>query len=79
VELQKLRFEMLKRAYSSGTEVANLFEIGKPMGIEREKLERIYFYLQDEELIEFYALGGDFIITNRGKELLSNRNLDRIL
>jgi hypothetical protein len=79
VEIQKLRFEMLKRASSSRTEVANLFEIGKPTGIEREKLERVYFYLQDEELIEFYALGGDFIITNRGKELLSNRNLDRIL
>ena len=39
-------------------------------GIENEKLERIFFYLEHEGLIYFYALGGDFYITDKGKEVI---------
>jgi hypothetical protein len=30
-----------------------------------KKLERIYYYLEDEGLIKTYAIGGDFTITQR--------------
>jgi hypothetical protein len=46
----------------------NVFTIGQPLGIEKEKLDRIYFYLVDEGLIEFYALGGSFHITAKGRQ-----------
>ena len=65
LKIQKLRYDILKRANGSSNQerkIVNLFELGAPLGIEREKLERIYFYLQDEGLIDFHALGGDFYI-----------------
>jgi hypothetical protein len=69
-EIQRLRADILRQAFRSSAQVANIFEIGGPLGIGKEKLERIYFYLQDEGLIMFYALGGDFIITEQGRELV---------
>jgi hypothetical protein len=78
LEIQRLRADILKQAFSSSVKVVNLFEIGEPLGIEREKLERIYFYLQDEGLIDFYALGGDFVLTEKGIETLK-KDLKRIL
>jgi hypothetical protein len=78
LEIQRLRADILKQAFNSSAKVVNLFEIGGPLGIRKEKLERIYFYLQDEGLIDFYALGGDFILTEKGREVLK-KNLKRIL
>jgi predicted transcriptional regulator len=78
LEIQRLRADILKQAFNSSAKVVNLFEIGGPLGIRKEKLERIYFYLQDEGLIDFYALGGDFILTEKGREMLK-KNLKRIL
>jgi hypothetical protein len=79
LEVQRLRAHILKKASNSSTQVVNIFGIGKPLGIEREKLERIYFYLQDEGLIDFYALGGDFVVTEKGKELMLKKVVKRIL
>jgi hypothetical protein len=45
--------------------IVNLFEIGEFLAVEKEKLERIYFYLEDEGLIDFYALGRKFFITDK--------------
>jgi len=70
LEIQRLRADILKQAFSSSAKVVNLFVIGVPLGIEKEKLERIYFYLQDEGLIDFYALGGDLVLTEKGREML---------
>jgi predicted transcriptional regulator len=47
-------------------------------GIENEKLERIFFYLEHEGLIYFYALGGDFYITDKGKEVIEKNRFNRI-
>jgi hypothetical protein len=77
LEIQRLRADILKQAFNSSTRVVNLFEIGGPLGINNEKLERIYFYLQDEGLIDFYALGGDFFLTEKGRAAL-NKNPKRI-
>ena len=70
LEIQRLRADILKQAFSSSAKVVNLFVIGVPLSIEKEKLERIYFYLQDEGLIDFYALGGDLVLTEKGREML---------
>jgi predicted transcriptional regulator len=78
LEIQRLRADILKQAFNSSTRVVNLFEIGGPLGINNEKLERIYFFLQDEGLIDFYALGGDFVLTEKGKVVLE-KNPKRIL
>ena len=78
LQIQRSRADVLKQAFKSSAEVVNLFEIGVPLGIEKEKLERIYYYLQDEGLIDFHALGGDFVLTSEGRELLK-KNPKRIL
>lgn len=58
--------------------IVNLFKIGEHLGIEKEKLERVYFYQEDEGLIDFYALGGCFFITDKGKDLIEKRSSNRI-
>jgi DNA-binding transcriptional regulator YhcF (GntR family) len=78
-EIQTLRADILKQAFNSSSRVVNVFGIGEHLGIEREKLERIYFYLQDEGLIDFFALGGDFVITEKGRALMLKKNLKSIL
>lgn len=81
LEIQELRYSILKEAYnlySQKIKNVNLYEIGEPLGIEREKLQRIYFYLEDEGLIDSIALGGTFSITNKGRELIEKGNTNRI-
>lgn len=57
----------------------NLFELGEPLGVKKEKLERVYFYLEDAGLIDFFALGGKFFITDTGREFIEkNPNSNRI-
>ncbi len=56
LEIQRLRADILKQAFSSSAKVVNLFVIGVPLSIEKEKLERIYFYLQDEGLNRFLCI-----------------------
>lgn len=83
LEIQKLRYTILKNAYefwSQNVKVVNIFELGKPLGINNEKLERIYFYLEDERLIDFFALGGKFYVTEKGREFIEkNPNMTKIL
>jgi predicted transcriptional regulator len=77
LEIQKLRYEILKQAYDLSNQqksVVNIFDIGESLGIEKDKLIKIYVYLEDEGLIEFYALGGCFFITNKGKEFIEKIN-----
>jgi hypothetical protein len=81
LEIQELRYSILKETYNlynQNIKAVNLFKIGEPRGIEREKLERIYFYLEDEGLIDSIALGGTCYITNKGKELIEKGNINRI-
>ena len=82
LEIQKLGYNVLKLTYdrlsNQKIRAVNLFEIGEALGIEKEKLERIYFYLEDEGLIESVALGGAFSITNKGKKLIEKGNINRI-
>jgi predicted transcriptional regulator len=76
-----LRYTILKQAYElsyQNKEILNIFKIGLPLGIENEKLERIFFYLEHEGLIYFYALGGDFYITDKGKEVIEKNRFNRI-
>jgi len=80
-DIQKLRYDILKKAYemlNEGKETVNIHEIGEPLGIQKEDINRIYFYLEDEELIQFYALGGDFLITDKGKEFIEKSTSNRI-
>jgi len=80
-DIQKLRYAILKKAYEmfkEGIETVNIHEIAQPLGIQKEDLNRIYFYLEDEGLIEFYALGGSFSITDKGKEFIENTTSNRI-
>ncbi len=68
-EIQKLRYSILNQASFLREQKdgpINIFAIGNPLGIQKEKLERIYFYLIDAGLIEFYALGGKFRMTSKG-------------
>ena len=80
--MQKLRYTILKQAFDSLSDknnvILNIFEIGKPLGIEKKKLERIFFYLEYEGLIKFFALGGDFCVTDKGKEIIEKSSEDRI-
>lgn len=80
--MQKLRYKILKLSYGYSNNlqkgVVNLFEIGKILGADSENLQKIYFYLHDEGLIGFHALGGDFTVTDKGKQLLNIENIDRI-
>ncbi len=77
-----MRYTILKQAYDLSYKkndvILNIFKIGELLGIEKEKLERIFFYLETEDLIDFHALGGVFYITNKGKEIIEKSNLDRI-
>jgi TIR domain len=80
-EIQKLRYNILRTAYDLShhkKEILNIFKIGQPLGIEKEKLERIFFYLEHERLIYFWALGGYFYITGKGKEVIKNNISNRI-
>ena len=77
LEIQSLRYKILELAHKDSNnemKVLNLFRIGDPLGINREKLQRVYFYLQDEGLIDFYALGGDFLVTEKGKQLIEKKS-----
>jgi hypothetical protein len=68
-EIQRLRYDVLKQTALSAEqkdEAMNIFAIAQPLGIEKEKLDRIYFYLEDEGLTKFYAIGGDFCMTDKG-------------
>jgi predicted transcriptional regulator len=79
--IQKLRFDVLKDAFDMferGVTFVNIHEIGRSLGIEKEDFNRIYFYLEDEGLIEFYALGGSFFITDKGKTLIEKSTSNRI-
>lgn len=74
-DIQKLRHDILERASHSSKErhdVMNIFEIANSLEIdtkkEQEKLERVYFYLQGEGLIESYAIGGSFRMTPKGRQ-----------
>ena len=80
LEIQRLRYDVLKRASDLSKEkdnVMNIFDIGASLGIDREKLERIYFYLQGEGLIESYAIGGSFRVTPNGLQRVGESR-DRI-
>jgi hypothetical protein len=35
------------------------------LGYDKETLERIYYYLEEEGLIKTFALGGEFTITQK--------------
>ncbi|MGH9954377.1 MAG: hypothetical protein ACRD39_01795, partial [Nitrososphaeraceae archaeon] len=52
--------------------IMNIFERAESLGIEpkkdKERLERVYFYLQGEGLIESHAVGGSFRITPKGRQ-----------
>lgn len=76
-----MRYAILKQAYDLSYQknyvILNIFKIGEPLGIEKEKLERIFFYLEHYGL-DSYALGGDFYITAKGKEIIEKSSLDRI-
>lgn len=81
LEIQSLRYKIHELAHKDSNnekKVLNLFRIGDPLGINREKLQRVYFYLQDEGLIDFYALGGDFFVTEKGKQLIEKKSPNRI-
>lgn len=82
LEIQKLRHDVLKLAYdrisNQKIRVVNIFEIGEVLGIEREKLQRIHFYLEDEGLIDPISLGGSFLITDKGKQLIEKGDSNRI-
>ena len=55
-EIQKLRYTILRTAYDlsyQNKKILNIFTIGQPLGIEKEKLERIFFYLEHEGLSMF--------------------------
>lgn len=74
-DIQKLRYDILERASQSSEErddIMNIFEIAESLGIEpkkdKERLERVYFYLQGEGLIESHAVGGSFRITPKGRQ-----------
>jgi hypothetical protein len=74
-EIQKLRYDILKRASDLTEEkddVANTFEVAASLGIDikkdHEKLVRVHFYLQDEGLIEPFAVGGRFHLTAKGRQ-----------
>jgi hypothetical protein len=80
-EIQKLRYIILRTAYDvsyHNKKILNIFKIGQPLGIEKEKLERIFFYLEHEGLIYFSALGGNFYITYKGKEVIEKNSFNRI-
>lgn len=40
-EIQRMRADILRQAFRSSAQVVNIFEIGGPLGIGKEKLERI--------------------------------------
>jgi hypothetical protein len=83
-DIQRLRYDILERAFhlaEEGNDVVNIFKIANSQGMdtkkEHEKLERVYFYLQGEGLIESHAIGGSFRITAKGQQRVSESR-DRI-
>jgi hypothetical protein len=46
---------------SKGSDIkpVSAFGIADALGYDQKTLEKIYFYLQDEEIIKPYAIGGE--------------------
>ena len=69
-EKKKKRLEFLHRLYelSGGNQstFVNMFDICKELGLDRASCGEIAQYLQEEDLIEFRALGGLVSITHSG-------------
>ena len=69
ISIQNKRTEFLKKAYElsqgSTRQPLSAFEIMDTLGYDQKTLERIYYYLEDEDLIKTFALGGKFTITQK--------------
>src|SRR5829696_832533 len=64
--IQNQRTLFLKKAYElsegSNKKPISAFKIMDILGYDKETLERIYYYLEEEGLIKTFALGGEFTI-----------------
>jgi hypothetical protein len=82
LETQKLRYTILKKAFDlnkQGIHDFNIHVLAEPIINENNKLNKVYFYLEDAGLTKFYVLGGGFVITENGKKLVEENRIDRIL
>jgi hypothetical protein len=73
-EIRKKRITFLHKVYKNSNNdemrVFNLSALGEELGYAKEDLERIYFYLEDEGLIQTRFLGGAFSITHQAIRLM---------
>jgi tetratricopeptide (TPR) repeat protein len=78
--IQRQRSAFLAKAYELAKESAkqqfNAFEIMESLGYDKETIERIYFYLVDDESVTPFALGGKFTL-NLNKEAASLTKLGK--
>jgi hypothetical protein len=82
LETQRLRYTILKKAFDlnkQGIHDFNIHLLAEPIINENNKLNKVYFYLQDAGLTKFYVLGGGFVITENGKKFVEENPIDRIL
>jgi hypothetical protein len=82
LETQRLRYTILKRAFDlnkQGIHDFNIHLLAEPIINENNKLNKVYFYLEDAGLTKFYVLGGGFVITESGKKFVEENPTDRIL
>jgi hypothetical protein len=64
--IQNQRASFLKKAYElsegSNKKPVSAFKIMDILGYDKEALERIYYYLEDEGLIKTFALGANLLL-----------------
>lgn len=73
-EIRKKRVTFLDKVYKNSNNdemrVFSLTALGEELGYAKEDLERIYFYLEDQGLIQTRFLGGSFSITHEAIRLM---------
>lgn len=83
LEIKKAkRFEFLKALYDavdgSPRSYVNMWELGTDIGFDRKTTDNIVEYLVDQNLVEYFAIGGNIVITHSGvleiEEAVGNPN-----
>jgi len=68
-DIIRYRYLFLKKSYElkeSGQVICNCYEVSKLIGIDKETMDRVYFFLMDEEMIEYHATNGTFRLSHKG-------------
>lgn len=68
--------QIIKSLEGDFSRILSLYDLNLDLKYTQEELERIYFYLEDEGLIQTFALGGSFLATHKLRKRIEDIELN---